>query len=184
MSIIELTYTYPSGQRLEVLQGDITDEAVDVIVNAANSRLLHGSGIAGAVARKGGDVVIRESAEWVRKHGPVTHGNPAYTRAGNLPCRYVIHAVGPVFGEGEEEDKLYRAISGSLARADELKAASIAIPALSTGVFNFPVESAAGVFYAALRSYFLAHPDSSVQLVRFVLWDERTLQVFMQAADF
>ena len=97
MSILQLGYTYPSGQRLEIVQGDITGETVDAIVNAANSHLQHGAGVAGAILRRGGYQIQQESLEWVRQHGPVTHAEPAYTSAGKLPCRYVIHAVGPVW---------------------------------------------------------------------------------------
>ncbi len=184
MNAVIKTFQYPSGQRLEIVRGDITDEAVDAIVNAANSRLLHGAGVAGAVARKGGQVVVQESAEWVRQHGPVSHTQPAYTHAGNLPCRYVIHAVGPVYGEGQEEKKLFGAITGSLEVAEQLILSSIAFPAISTGIFHFPVRLAAEVFYAAVRAYFDAHPGSRVGLVRFVLWDEDTLHAFIQSADF
>src|SRR5512144_2508720 len=96
-------HNFPSGIRLQIVQGDITDEHVDAIVNAANRHLAHGAGVAGAILRKGGRVVQDESDRWVSQHGTVTHAEPAYTRAGSLPCRYVIHAVGPVWGEGDED---------------------------------------------------------------------------------
>src|SRR4030065_1710862 len=95
-------YTFPSGQSLHIAQGDITAETVDAIVNAANSYLEHGLGVAGAIVRWGGPVIQTESSQWVREHGPVTHAEPAYTTAGELHCRYVLHAVGPRRGEGGE----------------------------------------------------------------------------------
>lgn len=89
-------HTFPSGLALQIVQGDITAELVDAIVNAANSDLEHGVGVAGAILRKGGPSIQVQSDQWVSAHGPVKHAEPAYTTAGNLPCRYVIHAVGPL----------------------------------------------------------------------------------------
>ena len=102
------------GRRMELVKGDLTEEHVDVIVNAANQWLQHGTGVAGAIIQKGGSIIQKESNEWIAKHGSITRDQPAYTSAGSLPCKYVIHAVGPVWGEGEEEEKLYRAIRGAL----------------------------------------------------------------------
>jgi len=97
-----------SGQTIRILRGDITAEQVDAIVNAANSHLKHGGGVAAAIVKKGGEVIQRESDEWVRQYGPVPTGQVAITNAGNLPAKAVIHAVGPVWGEHTPE------------RADEL----------------------------------------------------------------
>ena len=96
----------PAGQTICVVQNDLTAEQVDAIVNAANERLAHGGGVAGAISRRGGPTIQRESAEWIREHGPVPTGSAAITGAGELPARYVIHAVGPVWGTGDEEAKL------------------------------------------------------------------------------
>ncbi len=173
----------PNGTRLTVVQGDITAQTVDAIVNAANAHLKHGGGVAAAIARKGGPAIQRESDAWVRQHGPVPHHQPAYTSAGNLPARYVIHAVGPVWGSGDEDAKLRAAVQGSLARADELGLASIALPAISTGIFGFPKARAARVMYAAIRDYFTTHPDSGLQEVRLVLYDRPTLDAFLRVWD-
>jgi len=102
--------TLPTGQVLRIVRGDITEERVDAIVNAANSHLKHGGGVAGAIVRKGGESIQRESDEWVRQHGPVPTGQVAVTGAGNLPAKAVIHAVGPVWGEHpqKEADKLLK----------------------------------------------------------------------------
>src|SRR5512146_11618 len=110
MNTIIRTISYPSGQRLELVSGDLTEEQVDAIVNAANSHLAHGGGVAGAIVRRGGPSIQAESDAWVHKHGPVTHAEPAYTGAGRLPCRYVIHAVGPIWGAGDEDGKLADAV--------------------------------------------------------------------------
>jgi O-acetyl-ADP-ribose deacetylase (regulator of RNase III) len=115
-------------------------------------------------------------------HGAVTHETPAYTRAGRLPCRYIIHAVGPVWGEGDEDRKLAAAIHGSLARAEELGVTSLAFPAISTGIFGFPLQRAADLFLQTLRRYYEHNPASPIRLVRLVLFDETTLQAFLTAA--
>ena len=168
-------------RRIELVQGDITAEHVDAIVNAANQWLAHGAGVAGAIVRKGGASIQAESDAWVRAHGQVSHAEPAYNSAGALPCRFVIHAVGPVWGEGDEDAKLSQAITGSLRRADELKLASIAIPAISTGIFGFPRERAAGLFLTAIQAYFRANPGSGLALVRLVILDAPILAVFREA---
>ncbi len=172
-----------TGQELEIWRGDITALAVDAIVNAANAHLAHGGGVAAAIARKGGPAIQRESDAWVRQHGPVTHEQPAYTSGGSLPCKHVIHAVGPVWGEGDEGQKLTAAINGSLALADELGLVSIAFPAISTGIFGFPKHLAAAIFMNAIPAYFSAHPGSSLKNVKIVLFDDATLDSFSSAFE-
>lgn len=169
--------------KLQLVQGDLTQEAVDAIVNAANDRLQHGGGVAGAIVRAGGPGIQAESEAWVQTHGPVSHAEPAYTRAGDLPCRYVIHAVGPVWGEGQEDEKLAATVAGSLRLADRLELRSIALPAISTGIFGFPKERAARVILNALRSYFESTPASGLELVRLTLFDGPTVEAFLQAWD-
>ena len=169
---------FPSGATLEIFQGDITLEDTDAIVNAANAQLVHGGGVAAAIARRGGEAIWHESREWVRQNGPVSHDRPAYTTGGNLRCKVVIHAVGPIWGEGDEADKLAQAITGSLDMAARLGLRSIAFPAISTGIFGFPVEKAAQVFCDTLNSYFSDGKESPLNLVRLVLFDETTTAVF------
>jgi O-acetyl-ADP-ribose deacetylase (regulator of RNase III) len=173
--------TLPAGAVLEIALGDITDEPVDAIVNAANAYLQHGGGVAGAISRRGGAQIQAESNAWVRAHGKVTHALPAYTGAGKLPCRYVIHAVGPVWGEGQEEDKLAQAVSGSLELAQRLELSSIALPAISTGIFGFPVQDASRVILQTIVDFFTNRPESRLRLVRLVLFDQKTRQVFLDA---
>ena len=176
-----LSYTFSSGQTLELLPGDLTRQAVDAIVNAANRYLLHGGGVAGAIVSAGGEIIHRESSAWVLAHGPVPHSQPAYTSAGRLPCRYVIHAVGPMWGEGDEEAKLEQAITGSLETAEQLSLNSLAMPPISTGIYGFPKDLAAGIFYRAIAAYFSAHPQSELRLVRLVIIDALTYNIFASA---
>ena len=181
MNTVISTIHFPTGQRLELVHGDLTAEQVDAIVNAANRFLAHGGGVARAIQNRGGPIIRQESEAWVRDHGPVSHEAPAYTRAGALPCRYVIHAVGPVWGDGDEDAKLAAAVTGSLSLADKLELNSLALPPISTGIFGFPKDRAAGVFKNAIRAYFEEHPHSDLKLVRFTIIDEETLRVFEAA---
>lgn len=179
MSTLLAEKTLPTGQTLQIAQGDITLEEVDAIVNAANEHLQHGGGVAWAIVRRGGDVIQQESDTWIRKHGLVPHSRPAWTRAGSLPSRFVIHAVGPVWGETSDEDKkLAEAVSGSLQVADELKCESIAFPAISTGIFGFPKDRAARIMFKTIEDFFAGNP-SGLKLVRLVLWDDETVKVFL-----
>ncbi len=169
---------FPAGQTLQIVQGDITAETTDAIVNAANEHLQHGAGVAGAIVRRGGHLIQQESDDWIREHGKVSHAHPAWTSGGLLPAKYVIHAVGPVWGDGNEDAKLAAAVHGSLELADQLKLNSISFPAISTGIFGFPKERAAGVMFAAIENYF-AHQPAGIQVVRIVLFDEATLRAFL-----
>jgi O-acetyl-ADP-ribose deacetylase (regulator of RNase III) len=173
----------PTGQEFYIVKGDITQEQVDAIVNAANSRLQHGGGVAGVIVRHGGQQIQQESDTWVREHGPVRHAEPAYTSAGRLPCKYVIHAVGPIWGEGDEDAKLAAAVKGSLKLADELGLRSISLPAISTGIFGFPKERAAQIMYETITRYISAEPESSVIQIRLTLFDQATVDVFLDIFD-
>jgi O-acetyl-ADP-ribose deacetylase len=168
----------PSGQILQLVQGDITTETVDAIVNAANSQLQHGGGVAGGISRRGGPAIQAESDVWVRQNGAVSHDRPAYTSAGKLPCRFVIHAVGPIWGSGDEDAKLSSAVSGSLRMAMQLNLKSISFPAISTGIFGFPKGRAAKCILKTIRDFFTHHPESPLKQIRIVLFDQPTLDVF------
>lgn len=171
------------GQQIQIRRGDITLEHVDGIVNAANAYLQHGGGVAGAISLNGGSSIQEESDGWVDKHGPVQHAVPAYTTGGNLHCKFVIHAVGPVWGEGDEDRKLADAVAGSLRTADHLGLNSIAFPAISTGVFGFPIERAAHILLLEISNYFMQHPDTLINDVRLVLFDNKAAHVFLEAAN-
>lgn len=187
MNSILVEKKFPSGQSLQIVQGDITTEEVDAIVNAANEHLAHGGGVAWAISKKGGAAIQKESDEWVRKHGPVPHAHPAWTSGGLLPAKYVIHAVGPVWGDthdvgtsGDEDKKLRDAVTGSLQVADELKCESISMPAISTGIFGFPKDRAAGIIFRVIANYFEANATSSLKQVRIILFDKATIDEFLK----
>lgn len=174
----------PDGPTLQIAQGDITLEALDAIVNAANERLQHGGGVAWAITQRGGDVIQQESDMWIRRHGLVKHAHPAWTSAGSLPSKFVIHAVGPVWDDASRADadaNLADAVTGSLRVADELKCTSIAFPAISTGIFGFPKDRAANVMRKAVEDYFVATPTSRIKLVKLVVFDQATVDAFLGA---
>lgn len=170
---------FSTGQIIQIGQGDITSEQVDAIVNAANERLQHGGGVAGAISRKGGPGIQDESDEWVRQNGPVPHAHPAWTSGGRLPAKYVIHTVGPVWGAGDEDKKLADAVTGSMRVADDLKCSSMAMPAISTGIFGFPKDRAAEIILSAIESYYIDNPSSGLKLVKLVLFDQSTVDAFL-----
>ena len=169
-----------TGQSILIVQGDITTEETDAIVNAANEHLQHGGGVAWAISKRGGPTIQQESDEWVRTKGTVDHAHPAWTSGGQLPAKYVIHAVGPVWGVGGEDAKLSEAVTGSLHVADELGLKSIAFPAISTGIFGFPKGRAAKVILEAIETYFEENTSSGVDIVKLVLFDQSTVDAFLQ----
>ncbi len=169
------------GVQLWLKQGDLTLEAVDAIVNAANEHLAHGGGLAAAIVRRGGPAIQAESHAWVAQHGPASHDRPALTSGGALLARYVIHAVGPRWGEGDEDAKLSTAVAASLALASQLELNSLALPAISTGIFGFPTDRAAGIILDAIHEYIREHPASSLTDVRLVVFDAESLRHFTAA---
>ena len=180
MNTVLKEHHFSTGQILQIVQGDITTEEVDAIVNAANEHLQHGGGVAWAISKRGGPAIQKESNEWVRTKGPVSHVHPVWTSGGLLPAKYVIHAVGPVWGAGNEDSKLASAVSGSLRLADELGLESIAFPAISTGIFGFPKERAAKIMLAEIFDYLLKG-SSTLKTVRLVLFDKGTTEAFLKA---
>jgi len=164
---------------LDILQGDLTFQKTDAIVNAANVMLTHGGGLAGEITRRGGPVIDRESAEWVAKYGSVSHSNPAYTHAGNLPCKYIIHAVGPTWGDGKEKEKLGICTSASLRLAEKLDLTSIAFPAISTGIYGVPYYIAAEGMLEAILAYCHTQPAVKIKEIRVVLYSKQALDAFL-----
>jgi len=180
MNTVLTEHVFSTGQTIQIVQGDITTEEVDAIVNAANEHLQHGGGVAWAISKKGGPVIQKESDVWIQQHGLISHAHPAWTSGGLLPAKYVIHAVGPVWGDGDEDKKLSEAVTGSLRVADELKCASIALPAISTGIFGFPKDRAAGIIFSAIEKYF-KNNESNLKVVKLTLFDQATVDVFLKA---
>jgi O-acetyl-ADP-ribose deacetylase (regulator of RNase III) len=167
--------------QIVVLQGDLTDQDADAIVNAANSSLFGGGGVDGAIHRRGGPEILAECKELRRTRYPdgLPTGQAVATTAGMLPARWVIHTVGPVFSRSEDRSALLAScFIESLRVADELGVRTVAFPAISTGVYGYPLELAAPI---GLRAVLEA--DTSVEDVRFVLFDRNALDVFRRARD-
>jgi len=162
-----------SDSGIIVIMGDITDMDVDGVVNAANTRLLLGSGVAGSIRRKGGPSIQAECDEL----GPIPLGEAAVTGAGKLKARYVIHAAGMHPGGGVSRESLESATRNSLVRAGERGMRSVAFPAIGTGVGGFPVGECAGVMIKTVMD-FLKEDDTRIEKIYFVLFDEPTLRVF------
>jgi len=157
---------------IELVLGDITDLDVDAIVNAANTRLKLGGGVAGAIRRKGGPK-IQEECDRI---GYCPVGGAVITSGGNLKARYVIHAVGPRYGEGNEDEKLRSATLNSLRLAEERRLASIAFPAISTGAFGFPKDRCARIMLSTVLAY--VKKGTNLKRIVFALYDQETFNIF------
>lgn len=161
------------GVTIELVQGDITDLDTDAIINPANSQLILGGGVAGAIRRKGGPSIQEECLRF----GFCEVGSAVITGAGDLKARYVIHAVGPRMGEGSEAGKLANAVRASLDLAEAHALTSIAFPAISTGIFGYPLESCAAVMLRVLFDRPFEEPQHLRRLI-VCLYDDRAFQVF------
>ncbi len=170
-----------NGARVTLVQGDITTQAVDAIVNAANSGLMGGGGVDGAIHRAGGPAILAECREIVARQGTLPPGRAVITTGGRLPARYVIHTVGPIWrggGHGEPE-VLASAYRESLALAVERGLKTVAFPSISTGVYGYPVDQAAQVALATVCRFLEATPI--LEEVRFVLFDTHTFGAYRDA---
>jgi O-acetyl-ADP-ribose deacetylase (regulator of RNase III) len=168
---------------IELVEGDITREMVDAIVNAANSSLMGGGGVDGAIHRSGGPAILEECKRHRARIGRLLPGHAVHTTAGRLPARYVIHTVGPIYDSGQdgEPETLANCYRESLRLADRLLLRSIAFPSISTGAFGYPVRLAAAVALNVVRET-LASCDS-VDTVRFVLFGFSDFRVYRDAAE-
>ena len=164
---------------LELTEGDITELGTDAIVNAANSRLQHGGGVAGAIVGKGGWIIQEES----NKIGYVPVGEAAITTAGKLKAKYVIHAVGPVWRDGKEneDEKLGNATLNSLKLADKNNLMSIAFPAISAGIFGFPTDRCAKIMLSTIIDYL--NRESRLERVVFCLYGKRSFEIFQKELE-
>jgi O-acetyl-ADP-ribose deacetylase (regulator of RNase III) len=160
---------------VKVVRGDITEMKADAIVNAANSHLQHGGGVAGAIVRKGG-AVIQEESDHI---GFVAVGSCAITTGGGLKASHVIHAVGPRWGEGDEENKLRNAVYNSLSLASQRSFQSLAMPAISAGIFGFPKERCASIIVGEVFS-FLNTETTSLGEITFCLMDDDIIGFFTE----
>ena len=166
-----------------VVQGDITAARTDVIVNAANERLVHGGGVAAALAAAAGEEFVQESRRWVSENGPVQPGQAAVTTGGGLAARWVVHVVGPRYREGQDNETLLcQAVRAALDAASELGAKTVAMPALSTGVFGYPLDAAAEVIISECLRWAEVHPDSLCE-IQMVAYDGRTADALRLALE-
>lgn len=167
--------------RVELVQGDITEQQVDAVVNAANSKLAGGGGVDGAIHRAAGGELMQETRSKYPEGCPT--GDAVITGAGNLPAKHVIHAVGPVWrgGQSGETEKLASAHRRCLELAAENGCESVAFPAISTGVYSFPVDQAAEIALATTRDFL--NENGKPSLVRFVLFDEGTYGAFARVLE-
>ncbi len=164
--------------RLSIVQGDITQQATDAIVNAANSGLMGGGGVDGAIHRAGGSAILEECKQIRTERGRLPTGEAVITTGGNLEARHVIHTVGPVWhgGNRKEADLLASAYRESLKLAIDRGLKSVSFPSISTGAYGYPVEPAARIALQTVID-FLAQDDSLAEVV-FVLFDSRTYRVY------
>lgn len=159
---------------------DLLTAPVDVIVNPADGKLFHGGGVAGQIAQQGGSVIQQQSDMFIKQHGVLESGMVAITSAGDLPYKSIIHAIGPKMGEGDEQSKIQLAVSRSLQLCDMHDWASIAFPAISTGVFAVPIKISARAFFRAITSYWDARMDIAPGKVIICLTD-KNFQPFLHA---
>lgn len=165
--------------RIQLVRGDITEQVVDAVVNAANSSLMGGGGVDGAIHRGGGPEILEECRRIRAERFPegLPTGQAVATTGGRLPARWVIHTVGPVFSKSDDRSHLLASChTESLRVAEELGARTLAFPAISTGVYGYPVDLAAPVAIRAVRE-----AGSTLEEVRFVLFDDGTYRAFEHA---
>eukprot|EP00455_Lapot_gusevi_P040535 TRINITY_DN4593_c0_g1_i1.p1 TRINITY_DN4593_c0_g1~~TRINITY_DN4593_c0_g1_i1.p1 ORF type:complete len:292 (+),score=55.49 TRINITY_DN4593_c0_g1_i1:96-971(+) len=171
------------GCTIQVRLGDMTCENVDCIVNAANGQMIHASGLAGAIVKKGGQIIQQQSYQYIRQHGDVDEGMCMHTSAGNLPCRYVIHSVGPMWRGGGmgEEMLLQMAVRNCFEEAEKLNARSISLPAISSGIFGFPKDRCARIMWDTALEYIRENHAKATCLreIRFTNFDDETVMFFL-----
>lgn len=166
---------------VRAVQGDITALEVDAVVNAANESLQHGGGVAAAISRAAGPSLQEESDAWVRRHGPVHPGTAAVTTAGAMPALMVVHVVGPRYREGQDnEERLVAAVEAALSAAEEHEARSVAMPAISAGIFGYPRPEATRVIARTARRWLAEHPGR-LDEVLLVGYDKATTADFERA---
>jgi putative ATPase len=166
---------------ITVIEGDITTQDVDVIVNAANAELVHGGGVAAAISRAGGPTIDQQSRAWVEANGPVGPGSAAVTTAGDMPASDVVHVDGPVYAPGDDnEERLRLAVTTALDTARHLGGSSVALPAISAGIYGYPTVEATAVIADAVAAWLVANPGVLTE-VRLVAFGAETAEGFRAA---
>ena len=170
-------------QTVTVVQGDLTAARVDVIVNAANEYLRHGGGLAAALAAAGGEEFVADSDRWVSEHGPVRRGEAAVTVGGRLQAAWVVHVVGPRYREGQDNPAMLRqAVRAALDASARVDAETVAMPAISTGVFGYPLEAATVVIASECVRWAREHPGV-LREIQLVGYDRRTADALRRGLD-
>ena len=172
-----------AGTRIVTLRADLTQQAVDAVVNAANEYLEHGGGVAGAIVRAGGEEIQEESDRWVADHGPLSPGVAAVTGAGRLPARRVIHVAGPVYRVRQDNAGLLRvAVQAALDAAASEACRTVALPAISAGIFGYPLAAATRAVAAECASWAEAHAGA-LDEIRLVGFDAAAEEAFAAGLD-
>jgi len=167
---------FPDGKRFLIVVGDLLQEPVDCIVNAANGGLSHGGGVAAAISEAAGPKLEEECASIIRAQGRIPVTKSVVTTAGNLPFKGVIHAVGPRMGEGDEERKLARTLVLAFLKAHEREWTSLAFPGISSGIFAVPHDKCARAYLHAVAEYFELYPESILRTIRLCLFQGSLLE--------
>jgi O-acetyl-ADP-ribose deacetylase (regulator of RNase III) len=177
-----MTWTTANGSKLTLIEGDITRVPADAIVNAANSALAGGGGVDGAIHRAGGPAIMRELEQLRPRHCPT--GSAVATTAGNLPAKHVFHAVGPAYRDGKhgEPELLASCYRKTLEMAEERACESITFPAISTGVYGYPIDEAAIIAVSEVKAY-LERSEGSVRQATFVLFGKKAWEAFERAVS-
>lgn len=162
---------FAGGREFVVVVYDLLWEQVDCIVNAANGGLSHGGGVAAAISKAAGPRLDEEGFSLVKERGRIPVGDAVVTTAGNLPFKGVIHAVGPMMGEGDEENKIVQALHSAFLRAHERKWKSLSFPGISSGIFSVPYSICARAYVGAVKEFFQNFPDSSLKTIRLCLFN-------------
>ena len=169
--------TFSGGQTFTVVVNDILYEPVQCIVNAANGMLAHGGGVAAAIAEAAGSVMLADCREIISQRGRIISGHAVVSKAGDLPFRGLIHAVGPKMGEGDEEKKLVQALREAFDLAEERRWKSLSFPAVSSGIFLVPAPTCARGYLRAVKEFFAANPMSQLREIRLCLFVSPLLDV-------
>lgn len=167
-------------ERIQIIKGNIIEQQIDAIVNAANSSLMGGGGVDGAIHRAGGPAILEECRKIIAKQGRCPTGEAVITTAGLLPAKYVIHTVGPVWagGKNDEANKLSNCYKNSLQLALEFKIETIAFPNISTGIYGYPKEEAAKIAIETVSEYLQGQNESFISKVYFVCFDEENYELY------
>jgi len=168
-----------NGVNIKVIKGDITEQNVEAIVNAANNHFIMGGGVAGAIKRKGGKIIEDEAVA----QGPVEIGEAVVTSGGNLPAKYVIHASTMDMDFKTDSDKIAAATRNTLKRADEKKIKQIAFPALGCGVGGFPVSEVAKIMLREIKNYLKDNPSSQIKEIIFVMYTQKDFKDFSAVVE-